>query len=91
MSNNIEVSILGESKGDRHRLKVSVHDIGIHIMGMVIQKSKLDNVDWFVTTPAHLVNSKYYKDITFDTTKPLWEEIERACIREFEGYLNLPK
>lgn len=90
MQNNhsIEVDVLGKS-GDRYRLKVSVHNLGVHVMGMVIQQSKIEGVDWYVTTPAHKVGARYYHDVTFDKHKELWTEIESACVECIKSYLEL--
>lgn len=91
MKHKIKVEILGESgKGkSRYRLKVSVNDIGLHVMGMLIQPSIIEGEKWYVTPPAHRVGNKYYKDVTFDTSQTLWEEIEIRCIQQLEAYLEL--
>ena len=89
MAHNIKVDVLGASGSGRYRLKVSVHDLGIHIMGMLIQNSIVAGEKWYVTTPAHKVGTKYYKDVTFDTSLPLWQEIQRTCIKQIEAYLEL--
>jgi hypothetical protein len=89
MKHNIKVDVLGKSGTGRYRLKVSVHDIGIHVMGMLIQDSVVPDVKWYVVPPAHKVGAKYYKDITFDTSQTLWQEIEQSCIKQIEAYLEL--
>jgi len=89
MPHKIKVDVLGKSGAGRYRLKVSVHDVGIHVMGMLVQSSVLPGEKWYVTTPAHKVGAKYYKDITFDTNQPLWQEIQEACIKQIEAYLEL--
>lgn len=89
MKHKIQVSVLGNSGSKRYRLKVSVHDIGIHVMGMLIQDSIVPGEKWYVTPPAHKVGAKYYKDITFDTNQELWQQIQASCIREIESYLEL--
>jgi len=76
----IDAEILGMSGKNRYRLKVSILDLGIHVMGMIVQPSKIEGEDWYVTTPAHQSNGKYYHDVTFDKNKPLWKEVEAACI-----------
>ena len=89
MTYKISVEVLGKSSGERYRLKVSINDIGIHVMGMLVQNSVIEGVKWYVTTPAHKVGNKYYKDVTFDTNKLLWQEIEQACIKQLESYLEM--
>lgn len=91
MTHKIDVKILGESgKGKgRYRLKVSIYDLGLHIMGMLIQPSVIEGEKWYVTPPAHKVGIKYYKDVTFDTSQPLWIAIESKCIQQLETYLEL--
>lgn len=89
MAHKIKVDVLGDSGSGRYRLKVSVFDVGIHIMGMLVQNSIVPGEKWYVTTPAHKVGAKYYKDITFDTNQPLWQEIQAACIKQIEAYLEL--
>lgn len=87
----INVEVLGKSgeTKNRYRLKVSVHDLGLHIMGMIVQDSIIDGVQWHVTPPAHAVNGRYYKDITFEKQSQLWRDIEAACIACIEEYLEL--
>jgi DNA-binding cell septation regulator SpoVG len=90
MKHKIDVSILGKSEKGRYRLKVSVHDLGIHVMGMVVQDSIIEGEAYYVTTPAHKVSTKYYKDITFETESELWKEIRDACIKAVESQGDKP-
>lgn len=85
----INVDVLGRNKSyekDRYRLKVSIHDLGIHIMGVIVQDSIIEGEKYYVTTPAHKVGAKYYKDITFETSKELWLQIQEASIKAVEAY-----
>jgi DNA-binding cell septation regulator SpoVG len=93
MKHTIDVSVLGRNKSDKHdryRLKVSVHDIGIHIMGVIVQDSIIEGEKYYVTTPAHKVGAKFYKDITFETSKDLWLQIQNECIKAVEAYIGKP-
>lgn len=89
MKHIIDVNVLGRNKSDkndRYRLKVSVHDLGIHIMGIIVQDSIIEGEKYYVTTPAHKVGAKFYKDITFETSKELWIQIQEASIKAVEAY-----
>jgi DNA-binding cell septation regulator SpoVG len=93
MIHTIDVSVLGGTKSSKknlYRLKVSIHDLGIHIMGIIVQDSIIEGEKYYVTTPAHKVGAKYYKDITFETSKELWLEIQSACIQTIEDYTESP-
>lgn len=90
MKHLIDVDVLGRSEKDkkgRYRLKVSVHDLGIHVMGIIVQDSIIEGEKYYVTTPAHKVGNKFYKDITFETSKDLWLQIQEASIKAVEVYL----
>jgi DNA-binding cell septation regulator SpoVG len=90
MKHTIDVDVLGVNKSknhDRYRLKVSIHDIGIHVMGIIVQDSIIEGEKYYVTTPAHKVGNKFYKDITFETSKDLWIQIQEASIKAVEVYL----
>jgi len=90
MKHTIDVDVLGRNKSDKHdryRLKVSVHDLGIHVMGIIVQDSIIEGETYYVTTPAHKVGNKFYKDITFETSKDLWIQIQEASIKAVEVHL----
>jgi len=89
MKHTIDASVLGINKHgekERCRLKVSVHDLGIHIMGIIVQDSIIEGERYYVTTPAHKVGNKFYKDVTFETSKELWIQIQAASIKAVEAY-----
>ncbi|MEO6109561.1 MAG: hypothetical protein ABIP50_00940 [Candidatus Saccharimonadales bacterium] len=90
MKHQIDASILGKSDKARFRLKVSIHDLGIHIMGMIVQDSVIEGEVYYVTTPGHKVGAKYYKDITFETGGDLWVQIHAACIKTVEAHNKKP-
>ncbi len=89
MKHTINVDVLGRNESDKHdryRLKVSVHDIGLHVMGIIVQDSIIEGEDYYVTTPAHKVGKKFYKDVTFETSKELWIQIQAECIKAVEVF-----
>lgn len=91
MKHVIDAAVLGRNKSDKHdryRLKVSVHDLGIHVMGIIVQDSIIEGEKYYVTTPAHKVGAKFYKDVTFETSKDLWVQIQDECIKAVEVYIG---
>lgn len=89
MNHIIDASVLGINKrGEKewYRLKVSIHDLGIHIMGIIVQDSIIEGEKYYVTTPAHKVGNKFYKDVTFETSKELWIQVQTASIKAVEAY-----
>jgi hypothetical protein len=93
MRYKIDASVLGGKKSDknsRYRLKVSVHDLGLHIMGIIVQDSIIEGEKYYVTTPAHKVGAKFYKDVTFETSNELWLQIQAACIKAISGHEDSP-
>ena len=87
----IKADVLGKNIAgtkERYRLKVSIHDIGIHIMGILVQDSIIEGEKYYVTTPAHKVGGKFYKDVTFETSKELWIQIQSAAIEAVEAYIK---
>ncbi len=93
MKHTIDAAVLGRNKSDKHdryRLRVSVHDLGIYIMGIIVQDSIIEGEKYYVTTPAHKVGNKFYKDVTFETSKDLWLEIQKSCIQAVIDYMKKP-
>jgi|GEM_PF-2606509 len=86
MKYSIEASVLGKPFKDRFRLKVSIYDLGLYIMGMIVQNSIIEGESYYVTTPAHKVGNKFYKDITFEASHELWQQIQAACIKSVDQY-----
>jgi DNA-binding cell septation regulator SpoVG len=89
MKHTIDTAVLGRNKSDKHdryRLRVSVHDLGIYIMGIIVQDSIIEGEKYYVTTPAHKVGNKFYKDVTFETSKDLWLEIQKSCVQAVIDY-----
>ena len=85
---NIEARHVGEANG-LHRVKVSAHVIGLHIMAMTVRRSK-KNGDWWVQPPAHKGRGfAYFRDINFDHSCELWLQIERACIEQVELHISM--
>lgn len=87
---DIEARHIGYSK-DIHRVHVSVHELGFHIMSLTVRKSKKNDTNWWVQPPAHKSRSSYkwYRDINFELESVLWKAIEGACIDQVEEYIRL--
>ena len=91
MNHKIDALVLGKTENKpRYRLKVSIYDLGIHVMGMIVQDSLIEGEVYYVTPPSHKVGAKYYKDITFETGSDLWTQVQATCIKAVETYKKEP-
>jgi hypothetical protein len=75
----IEAEVLGVISGG-YRLKVSVLDIGMYILGFTARRSEKLSSGWWIQPPAIHTNGKWKYTAEFDKSKSLWPEIESACI-----------
>lgn len=80
----IEAEITAEI--DRgYQLKVSILDLGLYISGWRIIRPK-GNKDWWLQPPAYPIKGRWWKNVEFDTKKPLWLEIEAKCLEAVKLY-----
>ena len=85
MSNyEVQAIVLDIDRNGYHRLKVSMDDMGMYMFGFRGKKS--DRGGWWIQPPSTKTTSGYKKNPEFDKSKPLWIEIEKACILAVEEY-----
>lgn len=70
--------------GKGFRVKVSIHDLEMHINGMVVYPPSRERDEWTVYTPA-IYRARV---IEFAAKSPLWKEISAACISAVKLYLS---
>lgn len=73
---------------DSYRVKLSEHNIGMFINGMVVYPPNDKNKDWGVLTPSIRLGRGFIRPFEFNGKKPMWLEIKEACINAVKLYLG---
>jgi hypothetical protein len=87
----IKCECLGILKNGRYRLKISSDRLGIYIFGFTAQESHKSPSRWWIQPPSTNTKNGWKQNPEFDKNKPLWEEIEYACITALESYTSTNK
>lgn len=85
MSNyEVQAIVLDIDRNGFHRLKVSLEEMGMYMFGF--RAKHTDKRGWWIQPPSTKTTSGWKMNPEFDKSKPLWIEIEKACILAIEDY-----
>lgn len=85
----IDAEVLGEIKGG-YRLKISLVDLGMYILGIRATVSTRDDCEWWIQPPATMTKSGWKPNPEFDKSKDLWLEIVQVCKEAIQVYRDDP-
>jgi|TARA_Y100001949_G_C15880582_1_gene283612 hypothetical protein len=70
-----------------YRVKLSEHNIGMFINGMVVFPPNSKSNEWKVFTPSTRLGKGYIHPVEFNGKKSMWLEIKECCINSVKQYL----